>query len=82
MLHRTLIGQRLIALFILGWLAFNYPLLSLFNSAGTWFGVPRLYAYLFVAWIAFICLLLFIAEKSILNKKKLAADGPAPALKD
>ncbi len=82
MLHRTLIGQRLIALFILGWLAFNYPLLSLFNSAGTWFGIPRLYAYLFVVWMVFICLLVFIAEKSILNKKKLATDGSTPVLKD
>ena len=65
MLHRTLIGQRLIALFIFGCLAFNYPLLSLFNSAGTWFGIPRLYAYLFLVWILFIGLLAFIAEKRV-----------------
>lgn len=65
MLHRTLIGQRLIALFLLGCLAFNYPLLSLFNGAGTWFGIPRLYAYLFLVWILFIGLLAFIAEKRV-----------------
>lgn len=82
MLHRTLIGQRLIALFILGWLAFNYPLLSLFNGTGTWFGIPCLYAYLFVAWTVFIGLLALIAERGSLNKKHLAADESAPVLKD
>ena len=82
MLHRTLIGQRLSALFILGWLAFNYPLLSLFNSAGTWFGIPRLYAYLFVAWSLFIGLLAWIAEKNTLNKNHLVADKSIPVLKD
>ena len=82
MLHHTLIGQRLSALFILGWLAFNYPLLSLFNGAGTWFGIPRLYAYLFVAWSLFIGLLAFIAEKNILHKKHLVTDESTPVLKD
>ena len=82
MLHRTLIGQRLSALFILGWLAFNYPLLSLFNSAGTWFGIPRLYAYLFIAWSLFIGLLVWIAEKNSLNKKHLVTDKSMPVLKD
>jgi len=82
MLHRTLIGQRLSALFILGWLAFNYPLLSLFNGTGTWFGIPRLYAYLFVAWSLFIGLLAFIAEKNILNRKHLVTDESTPVLKD
>ena len=82
MLHRILIGQRLIALFVFGWLAFNYPLLSLFNGSGTWFGIPRLYAYLFLAWIVFICLLAFIAEKDILNKKQLVADESTPALRN
>ncbi len=34
MLHRTMKGQRLVALFLLGVLLFNYPLLALFNRAG------------------------------------------------
>lgn len=74
MLRRTLIGQRLIALFIVGWLAFNYPLLSLFNGAGTWFGIPRLYAYLFIVWLAFIALLTFIVEKNILHTNSAGAN--------
>ena len=74
MLRRTLIGQRLIALFIAGWLAFNYPLLSLFNGAGTWLGIPRLYAYLFIVWLAFIALLAFIVEKNIPHTNSVGAN--------
>ena len=68
MQQRTLTGQRLVALFLLGLLIFNYPLLSLFNEAGTWFGVPRLYAYLFLAWAFFIGLLALIAEPDVARK--------------
>lgn len=59
----TLTGQRLAALGLLGWLLFNYPVLSLFNDAGDWFGVPRLYAYLFAAWAGLIALLALVAER-------------------
>ena len=60
--RRPLTGQRLIALFLLGCLAFNYPLLSLFNSAETWLGIPLLYLYLFVAWAVIIALLVLMIE--------------------
>ncbi len=63
MLHRPLVGQRLVASFALGWLLFNYPVLALFNDTGTWFGIPRLFAYLFVVWAALIGLLAFIVER-------------------
>ena len=43
-------GQRLIALFVLGCLLFNYPVLSLFNVPAEAFGVPLLYLYIFAAW--------------------------------
>ena len=64
MLIRNLIGQRLVALLVLGWMLFNYPLLALFNDARTWFGVPLLYAYLFGAWALFIGLLALIVERA------------------
>ena len=57
-------GQRLIALFVLGCLLFNYPLLSLFNSSGTVLGIPVLYAYLFTAWALFVALAVIVVEKS------------------
>ena len=82
-MQRTLTGQRLAALCLLGWLLFNYPLLALFNDAGTWFGVPQLYAYLFVVWILFIGLLALIAENFFLRKSSSAAeDASTPSAKD
>jgi len=55
-------GQRLIALFILGCLLFNYPVLSLFNVSADAFGVPVLYAYIFAAWALLIASMAFAAE--------------------
>ena len=55
-------GQRFVALCMLGLLLFNYPILALFNQSGSVFGVPVLYAYLFVAWAALIALMALVAE--------------------
>jgi hypothetical protein len=55
-------GQRLIALFIFGCLLFNYPVLSLFNVAAVFFGVPVLYAYIFVAWALLVGLMALVVE--------------------
>ena len=55
-------GQRLVALFILGCLLFNYPILSLFNVVGNLFGVPALYAYIFAAWALLVALMALVAE--------------------
>jgi hypothetical protein len=57
-------GQRLVGLFLLGCLLFNYPLLALFNSRATVFGIPLLYAYLFAAWTLLIVLVAVIVERS------------------
>jgi hypothetical protein len=57
-------GERLIGLFLLGCLLFNFPMLALFNVRETVFGVPLLYAYLFVAWGLLIALLAVIMERS------------------
>ncbi len=54
-------GQRLTALCMLGALLFNFPLLALFNVPGTIFGVPILYAYVFVAWTGMIALMALFA---------------------
>ena len=82
-MQRTLTGQRLAALCLLGCLLFNYPLLSLFNGAGTWFGIPLLYAYLFLVWMLFIGLLALIAEQKFLRKTSSdeGASTP-PSVKD
>ena len=55
-------GQRFVASCMLGMVLFNYPILMLFNVSGTLFGVPVLYAYLFIAWAGLIALMAFLAE--------------------
>ena len=55
-------GQRLVALFILGCLLFNYPVLSLFNVASDAFGVPLLYAFIFAAWAVLVALMAVAVE--------------------
>lgn len=56
-------GQRLVALFLLGCLLFNYPLLSLFTGAETLAGVPLLYVYIFFAWALLIALMAIVVER-------------------
>ncbi|HEX9301929.1 MAG TPA: hypothetical protein VF959_06220 [Casimicrobiaceae bacterium] len=60
----TITSQRLVALFLLGMLLFNYPLLALFNGAAEAFGIPVLYAYIFIAWAGLIGLLALTVERS------------------
>ncbi len=56
-------GQRLIALFLLGNILFNYPLLSLFSHEGTMGGIPILYVYIFTAWLALIGVMAIITKR-------------------
>jgi len=58
-------GQRLAALFLLGCLLFNYPLLNLFASHTYFLGIPVLYAYVFLAWALLIGLLALVVEKRL-----------------
>jgi len=55
--------QRLVALFLLGVVLFNYPLLALFNRASETFGIPVLYVYIFTAWALLIALLALVIER-------------------
>ena len=56
-------GQRLIALCMLGCVLFNFPILALFNVSESFFGVPVLYAYLFIAWALLIALMAWVVER-------------------
>ena len=56
-------AQRFVALCMLGILMFNYPVLALFNVPGTLFGIPVLYAYIFIAWAALIGMMALIADQ-------------------
>ena len=57
-------GERLVGVFLLGCLLFNFPLLALFNVRATLFGIPMLYAYLFAAWALLIALVAMIMERT------------------
>ncbi|MFH1983650.1 MAG: hypothetical protein ABIL58_17545 [Pseudomonadota bacterium] len=54
--------RRLIGLFILGCLLFNYPILSIFDRAVLIGGIPLLYLYLFTAWAVVIMLIALICR--------------------
>ena len=56
-------GQRLTALFLLGWLLFTYPIISLFDTSTQVFGVPLLYAYVFFAWAMLIVCMALVVER-------------------
>jgi len=56
-------AQRLVALCMLGWVLFNYPLLAVFNVSGSILGIPVLYAYLFLVWALLILLMALVVER-------------------
>jgi len=55
---------RVIPVFLLGCLAFGYPLLALFNVPATVIGVPALYLYVFGAWAALILLIAWAVRRA------------------
>ena len=63
MTRSSRVGQRLAALFLLGCLLFNYPLLAIFNVRATVLGIPLLYAYLFCAWALLIALVAAVVAR-------------------
>ncbi|MCU0558461.1 MAG: hypothetical protein MUF67_14305 [Desulfobacterales bacterium] len=60
MTRDSIINKRLIGLSLMGYLLFNFPLVSLFNLPAFVLGFPLLYAYLFGAWAAYIVLIVLI----------------------
>jgi hypothetical protein len=56
-------GERLVALALLGFLLFNYPVLSLFDTGGQVLGIPVLYAYLFASWGLLIALMALVVRR-------------------
>jgi len=63
MTNRAEVNQRLVSIFLLGCLLFTFPLLSMFNSVDSLFGIPVLYAYLFAAWALLIVLMALAVER-------------------
>lgn len=63
-MRRGLAGQRLVAVFLTGVLVFNYPVLSLFDRAEAFFGLPLLHVFVFAAWAALIGATAWIVERA------------------
>ncbi|MCL7489671.1 MAG: hypothetical protein M8357_16005 [Desulfobulbaceae bacterium] len=56
-------NERLVVLLVLGFIALNYPLLSLFSKVRLFFGIPVLYLYIFTVWSLFILCMALVLEK-------------------
>jgi hypothetical protein len=59
----SITGQRLIAVFLLGCVLLNYPILFLLNRPEPILGIPLLYIYIFGAWTFLIGLMAFVIER-------------------
>jgi hypothetical protein len=55
-------GKRLIAVFLLGMVLLNFPLLAVVEAGDSLFGLPPVFVYLFGAWAGLILLLRVIVE--------------------
>ncbi|MDH4052325.1 MAG: hypothetical protein OEU93_12190 [Rubrivivax sp.] len=55
--------QRLVALFAVGWLLFNFPLLTLWDRDATLWGLPLFPAALFLLWAGLIGALGLLSER-------------------
>jgi len=53
----------LLALFFMGLLLFNYPILTLFSNEGLIWGIPVLYIYVFTSWTILIGLIAWVIER-------------------
>ena len=57
-------NKRLVALFLLGFVLLNYPILSLLNINMTIYGLPLLYIYIFGVWGLLIFLAALVVRRS------------------
>lgn len=61
---------KLLGLFIVALLLFNFPLLQLFSGTSRMLGIPVIYWYIFLSWIAIIALTARLVEHRNSKKKK------------
>ncbi len=63
MRRSDLTGPRLVAVFLLGSVLLNYPILALFTQPREVAGIPLLFGYVFGAWLLLIALLARVIER-------------------
>ena len=76
--HNTDKNKRLVSLFLLGAILFNYPLLSIFNHKSYVLGFPILYLYIFSLWLLMIVMMIVITNRRKFIKKKRLLKNQAP----
>ena len=62
-MNQTLVSQRLLALFFVGGLLFNFPLITLWDQDVQWWGIPLFPLALFVLWALLIAVLAWTLER-------------------
>ena len=69
-------SKRLVALFLLGLVLLNYPILSLLNINITVFGLPLVYIYIFGIWgmLIFLTALVMSPSKEHLNNSVMSGN--------
>lgn len=71
-------NKRLVSLFLLGAVFFNYPLLSIFNHKSYVLGFPVLYLYIFSLWLLMIVMMIVITTRRISFGKKRSSKVQTP----
>lgn len=61
-------SQYLIALFFLGLVLLNYPILAIYNVQGEFLGIPVLFFMVFFFWALLITLTFWVVKKTKDNK--------------
>ncbi len=74
--------EQLVVLAVIGALALNYPLLSLFAGSGLLFGIPLLYFYLFALWGGLIAFAGFVLEGKATQETETTGTSPSEGGKD
>jgi hypothetical protein len=67
-MNSALLHQRLVGLFVLALLMFNFPLLALWDREAMLWGVPLFPAALFIVWALLIAALAWLMERRELRE--------------
>ena len=74
------VTERLIGLFLVGAVGFMPPLLTLFSTRTLLLGIPVLYVYLFLVWIALVALAgIVVGQIGGASRRQPDEDRDAPA---
>ena len=56
-------SAKMVGIFFLSLLVFNFPLLGLFGKGQPLFGIPILFSYIFIVWLGIITLIFLNVRK-------------------